>query len=292
MEDLTREVEKLAKEYRMDLIGFANIERFENFPDGHHPKNYLAGCKSVIVVVSAMPSAIIDAWKYSPNSYLYYCYMLINKELGRAAFYIAKFLERCGYKTFPVVPTVLFKDTDYINPRGEISHIHSALACGLGEFGVSNNFITPQFGAHNRFCSILTEAELQPSSLYEGEPLCDKCMKCVKACPTKAINPDKMRKIKIAGKDVEYASFDKMKCFYCILGLAKEAGGVVDIKIPKKDKFTIYDILKGRARAFLKEPIKYSFQAMSQHVIDWGDYCGRCLHVCDRPIKKAPVLEV
>jgi ferredoxin len=66
---------------------------------------------------------------------------------------------------------------------GPFSHRHAATRAGLGEFGYNNIVLTPQFGARQRFNSVITEAELVPSPLLE-KPVClrDACMLCQKAC--------------------------------------------------------------------------------------------------------------
>jgi epoxyqueuosine reductase QueG len=66
---------------------------------------------------------------------------------------------------------------------GPFSHRHAATRAGLGEFGYNNIVLTPQFGARQRFSSIITDAELVPDPLAE-KPIClrDSCMLCIKAC--------------------------------------------------------------------------------------------------------------
>jgi epoxyqueuosine reductase QueG len=66
---------------------------------------------------------------------------------------------------------------------GPFSHRHAATRAGLGEFGYNNIVLTPQFGARQRFNSIITEAELEPDPLIEDR-IClrDECRLCMKAC--------------------------------------------------------------------------------------------------------------
>lgn len=55
-------------------------------------------------------------------------------------------------------------------------------AC-LGEFGFQGLLVSPRFGARQRLTSIITNAPLAPDPLYSGDPICNRCMKCIKACP-------------------------------------------------------------------------------------------------------------
>lgn len=282
MEEPTRKVKKKILEMGADLVGVANVERLEGQPKGISAWDYLESVRSVIAFAIHFPYSIVSAWKTSPFAYQYYGYARINAEIGRISFYAAKLLEAQGYQTYPVVPTVFMKDCNYEQLIGEFDHRHAAFVAGLGEFGYSNNFLTPEYGSFQRFGSILTEAELVPDRMYEGEPLCDRCMKCVRACPTGALK-EKSRTHVVAGRKVEYAELDRVACFYAILGLAPGSGGFVDIPPPKKKKFTSRDIEIARLKALILHRERYAWQAFQQFVVDWVDYCGRCLQVCDRP---------
>ena len=57
------------------------------------------------------------------------------------------------------------------------------------------------------------------------------------------------------------------------------AGGFV----PGGRRLDKWDFALAKARYFFKDPVRATVQAERQHVIDWGDFCGLCLHVCDRP---------
>lgn len=280
--ELTKEVKEKIIGMGADLAGVADVERLRGQPKGYSAWDYLPTVKSVIVFAIHFPYSIISAWEESPFAYQYYGYARINAEIGRISFYTAKFLESKGYQSYPVVPTVFMKHCDYEKLMGEFDHRHAAFVAGLGEFGYSNNFLTPQYGSSQRFGSILTSAELLSDSMYEGEPLCDRCLKCVKICPTSALK-EKSRIHNVFGKKIEYAELDKVACFYSILGLPPGSGGFLNIKPPKKEKFTSKDIRWGIIKAMLKNPVQYFYQMIQQHSIDWVDYCGRCLQVCSRP---------
>jgi len=287
VKNFTKEVKEAALKFGAHLVGVTSVERLEEAPSGFRATDLMPDAKSVVVMCIGLPQGLSDSWKESIWSYLYYGYALPNKKLGHAAFNLATWIQHRGHKSFPVVPTVYMKNCDVIDPMGEFSHRHAAFAAGLGQFGFNNLFMTPQFGTHNRFVSVLTGAELAPDPMYKGPDLCDRCEKCIKICPTGALNSNATRTVTIAGKTAEYAGLDKLACSFCLIGLAKEAGGFVDISAPKKNrKWTKWDIALGKARHFLKDPVVSSVQAEYQHVVDWGDFCGLCLHVCDRPIKK------
>ncbi len=68
------------------------------------------------------------------------------------------------------------------------SERHAAFVCGQGTFGLSRGVITER-GMAGRFCSVVTDLELEPdarpySGLYD---YCIMCGKCAENCPPKAI---------------------------------------------------------------------------------------------------------
>lgn len=82
---------------------------------------------------------------------------------------------------------------------------------GLGEFGWSKVFLTPEFGPRVRFAVLLTDAELEPDPIYEGK-ICDRCKMCVRNCHGHAISMDESVKITVAGHEIEFAKLDEMAC--------------------------------------------------------------------------------
>lgn len=67
-----------------------------------------------------------------------------------------------------------------------------AVKCGLGCQGKNTLLITPIYGPRVRLISVLTTAELDVDEPFE-ENICRDCEKCVVACPTKALEPYKLK---------------------------------------------------------------------------------------------------
>ena len=68
----------------------------------------------------------------------------------------------------------------------------AAVRCGLGCQGKNTLLITPDYGPRVRLVSVLTTAELEIDEPYK-EDLCRDCEKCVVACPTRALEPYKIK---------------------------------------------------------------------------------------------------
>nr|MDO8086268.1 hypothetical protein [Candidatus Sigynarchaeum springense] len=287
MVELAKLVKERAHAMGIDLAGITGLDRLEGAPKRFHATDYLPSAKSVIVLGTHFPDGVVDNWERTPSGYQYYGYAIPNKELGHACYKLSKLIEANGYKCFPIVPTGHSKDMDHEKQMGEFSHRHAAVAAGFGELGYNRLLITPQFGNRVRLCSIITEAPLPADPMYNGPPLCDRCKKCVRACPGNCLDEDKLLQCKVGDKTYEYTTLYQFRCFYNLVGLGPGTGGHLNIPLPKK---------KGELGqlAFLTRYIKAAilkfkmFQYMSrqQYAVDWYDYCGRCLHTCDRPVKR------
>jgi hypothetical protein len=96
-------------------------------------------------------------------------------------------------------------------PDVAVDYRVAAFLAGLGEFGYSRAFLTPEFGPRQRFAIMLTDAELEPDPIYTGK-ICDRCMECVKNCHGKAISATETVKTVIGGVEVEWAKRDEMAC--------------------------------------------------------------------------------
>ena len=288
MEELKSKVRKKGLDLGMDLVGFTDLSRFINAPKRFHATDYLPTAKSVIVVGCHFPEGSVENWVKTPSSYQYYGYALINKELGRACLHISKLVEQEGYKCFPIVPTGHSKDWDHEKQLGEFSHRHAAVAAGLGEFGYNRLVITPQFGNRIRFCSIITEAPFEPDPMYDGPALCDRCKKCIQACPGDCLDENKLLECQIGEKKYEYTTLYHFKCFYYLLGLGPKTGAGIDIKGPKKKgELSQLGFLKRYIKAFILRFKKYQYISRQQNAVDWFEFCGRCLHVCNRPLNRS-----
>ena len=80
-------------------------------------------------------------------------------------------------------------DAVYRNKTQEVQldFLDTAVKCGLGEKGLYNALLTDEFGPMVRYCFVLTDAEIEPDEMVTPH-LCDKCGKCIEACPGKAID--------------------------------------------------------------------------------------------------------
>ncbi len=65
-----------------------------------------------------------------------------------------------------------------------------AQQAGLGYIGKNSLLVTPHFGSYIFLSEILLTLPLEADQAYEIDP-CENCQRCIQACPTQAIRPDR-----------------------------------------------------------------------------------------------------
>jgi hypothetical protein len=98
----------------------------------------------------------------------------------------------------------------------------AAFCCGLGEIGWSKLFLTPEFGPRQRFAFMLTDAPLEPDPLYDGPPLCDRCMACVARVPGGRDQRRREREGHRRGRELEWGKLAEWDCFHGYMGSNRE----------------------------------------------------------------------
>lgn len=261
---LTNQVKEYAYKLGADLVGVANIERFEKAPIMMSPQGILPAAKSVIVcAVHHLDACIELGGEPEPqNVGPYKVQYVMNDKLDLISFKIGRFLDDLGYKAVPIAASNIWRYRSYKELTAvfapDMSHIYAATAAGLGELGWHGLTMTPEYGARNRFVSIITDAELEPTPLYNGPKLCDMCGECIKNCPTNAY--------RMETKEPHCIEFEDKKYKFCNKNLWRCAWGEhfdldLNLKIP--------DVVT--EEVILENVKKYGLR---------GGEMGVCLRVC------------
>lgn len=198
-------IRRLCSTLGIPLVGCAPAERWEIplfepwVPEAFRPASIVPETKTVIVI--GMPVSL-PALETSPSIWYHEEYRTVNTLLDTNAYRIAAFLNARGY------PSVALPRDGYGHisvlkerPVAFFSHRHAAFLAGLGNFGVNNVLLTREFGPRARFTSVFTAATI-PSDPVLEEPLCTRCMRCVRICPVHAL----------PGKDYPDGLTDKEAC--------------------------------------------------------------------------------
>jgi epoxyqueuosine reductase len=216
MSDLTSAVKTLARDQGAHLVGVASVDRFAGAPRGHHPTDLLPGAQSVVVIAHRFFQSVLECDRFGLESPLipqdelwgvqqtiFDCnYNTANMRLQMIAAQIAAFLEDRGH------PSLFLPAGGYRIGAGRyahFSHRHAAVAAGLGEFGLNNLLLTPQYGPRVRLESMITTAELAPDPLCEG-PICLGAEACGLCLESKACFGE-IYDLEVAGKTMQLARF-------------------------------------------------------------------------------------
>ncbi len=197
------EIIKIAKDNLADIVGFASADTFDKndaifkiFPN----------TKTVICLAFRVLRGIYRGIEEGTTYYQYTTMAVENMEetiMPMAQIKIANYIESKGFIAVPQRRhQQIMADMDSTNPevaydavyRGrtaenQMDFVNAAIKCGIGEKGLSGAVLTDDFGPMVRYCFILTNAVIEPDEVKEAH-LCDKCGKCITACPGKAISED------------------------------------------------------------------------------------------------------
>ena len=142
----------------------------------------------------------------------------MNSHLDVMAFHLARFIKDRGYGALPIPSSNIWRYNEYAELKAifapDVSHIYMAVVVGLAEVGYSGLAITPEFGARNRFITVLTNAELTPDPLVEPGSVCDRCMLCRQHCPSGALSKelDGDNVLKIDGREYRFPRKNLWRC--------------------------------------------------------------------------------
>ena len=191
----------LAKSNYADIIRFAPADKF----DKNDPIfKIFPNVKTVIGLGFRVLRGIYRGTEEGTTYYQYTTMAVENMEetiMPMASIKICNLIEKKGYIALPqrrheqimseensTNPEVAY-DAVYRGKTAEnqMNFIDAAVKCGLGEKGLSGALLTDDFGPFVRYCFILTDMEFEADK--ETIPhLCDKCGKCIAACPGNAIS--------------------------------------------------------------------------------------------------------
>lgn len=188
--DLKEALLEKCREMEIPLVGVANVERWEEplfqpwIPEEFHPHSIYPEARSVVVI--GLP-VILPVLETSPSIYYRELYRTVNSLLDQYTYRLSNFLTEKGHPSV-FVPRGGYGSSKMLleNPVAFFSHRHAAFLAGLGNFGVNNTILTPEYGPRIRFGTVLTTAELEPDSIMEKQ-LCNHCMRCVRMCPSRAL---------------------------------------------------------------------------------------------------------
>ena len=205
---------------RADLVGIASIKRFVNAPLRMSPQGIMPSARSVIVMAVHHPDAAMERGGLEHPQIIgpYAIQYSMNWRLDDMSYRMGRFLEEMGFRAVPIASSNIWRYRGYKDLTAQfapdVSHMHCAVAAGLAEFGFNGLALTPEFGAHQRYVTIITDAELTPSPLLEPGSVCDNCMICRRECRSGALSKEinGWNEVKIEDKVYRYANKNLWRC--------------------------------------------------------------------------------
>jgi epoxyqueuosine reductase QueG len=209
---MTHELGKKAKNVALgsgaNLVG---IVRVSDLPEHRESiSKILPSAQSVMVFaakhsLAAISSANIQMGQFDTIHTYDQC--------AHAAHTASRFLESGGFLSV-AVPAFIPIDMDDPKKgmRGEICWRRAGVRAGLGSYGENGLLITKQFGAAIRISGLVTSAELK-ADMPSDEDVCDHCMRCVEACPARALSGEGEINKKLCGDEIFKYGFRFFKGF-------------------------------------------------------------------------------
>ena len=203
--ELTRKVDKFARQRGADIFGVADLEPASDFMASQGYS--LAGqFPTAVSMGMQLNDVIVD--NHTPTEprrqslYWHHVYEVVTRALDFLAYDVARWLNDQGFNTLPIPASVPY---DFNKLEGIFSHKLAAHLAGLGWIGKNCMLLTECFGPRVRLVTVMTDAPLQTGSVLDRP--CAKCHACIDACPVKAFtgvefHPNEGREVR----------FDVFKC--------------------------------------------------------------------------------
>ncbi|MBU4201245.1 MAG: hypothetical protein KKG09_00650 [Verrucomicrobia bacterium] len=216
------ELQRFAKQARIDIVGVAAIERFDELPPEKHPRVIFPEVKSVIVIGRRITRGTLRGVEEGSNFQNYLLFgddWLDNRSLAMATFMLSEFIEDNGWEAVPLqnlppeVPPMGVKvRPNQPPPNVMLDFNDAAVRAGVGELGYCGVLLTPQYGPRQRIQLILTDAPLDPDPML-ADPICKGNTECQGTCPLNAYQGETQQVI--AGKKMTMAVIDYSICAAC-----------------------------------------------------------------------------
>jgi O-acetylhomoserine (thiol)-lyase len=184
--ELKQKIKREAKKLGMNLIGVANVERWEEYGEtgrAFFPTSVWPWSRTVIVMGVQIFLPMLET---TPSVVYSELYNTTNRLLDESAYKIANLLNTLGHKAF-FFPRDCYGDISVLveKPEAAFSHVLAAKYAGLGTIGVNHTLLTREYGPRVRFVSVISNADIAPDKVIEKD-LCINCGLCKKNCPVGA----------------------------------------------------------------------------------------------------------
>ena len=213
--NLKRKIKRRAMSLGMNLIGFANVERWAEQPlcgEEYWPQSIWPWSRTVIsMAVQIFPSML----ETTPSVVYSELYNTTNRLLDEAAYRLANYLNTLGFRAH-FFPRDCYGDISVLvkKPEAAFSQVLAGKFAGLGTIGMNHTLLTKKYGPRIRLVSVITDALLPPDPMLKQE-LCIRCQTCVQRCPMQAFTPQENQVVAVMDKFHCARYHQKLKNEFC-----------------------------------------------------------------------------
>jgi epoxyqueuosine reductase QueG len=302
-EDLKQQLKAIAKEQGADLFGVASAKTIDELADQirairkdetifsavdknhllkaydpeitqhkraiHGATDVLPGAKSVIVLGMHYPETPAVRLGQPPAEAVapyVFTQFETNRLSALMAYSICRTLNGMGYEA--IFTHNLTGAGSWVgSPKGlhhdATCNALEAVAAGIGQMALNGTAVTEEYGIHQRFVAIVTNADLEADAVKGGlASACVGCEKCLNACPTCALRKDALTELTLAGEKVTYLPVDANRCDWATkFALVAEEGNMYTgnyTNVPCPDEITaevLADALRQHDPLFKNRPV-------------------------------------
>jgi len=206
--DITEIVLDYLDAFEVCAKGIATVETLAGGPPSADISYVLPGAKSAVSFALPLDQSLIPSFlgKADRNAHDR-DNMRTNTEATGIAQRLADFLSQKGHPSVPVSANDVYRaDAPLRDLCPPVSHRYLAVRSGVGHFGLSGNVITKTEGAAIILGSVVTTAELVPTSpLPADENYCDNCGMCLASCISGFVNPREKTDVMLGGIEFSYS---------------------------------------------------------------------------------------
>lgn len=206
------QIKSLAIRSGASLCGIASAGRLKSGPPSADPTYVMPEARSVVSYAIAFDYEILAKFMAKEH---FDPFVRHKKDLESRLYTVGDALvaelEASGHKAHLVSINSVYRPepgvTDPSEARAMIPDFslrYGAVAAGLGRLGWSGNVMTAEYGATVVLGAVITDAELAEDPLLAENP-CDKCMACVRVCPTDMIKRGESVTVEMFGLTDEIA---------------------------------------------------------------------------------------
>ena len=162
----------------IELWGVADLRDFSTPKDENDQKFPFAVSWSI-----PMNPQIMVSIQQSPNQAYADEYIRVNNLINQLSKMLVYEIQGQGFRALALTASAR---TDEENFKGEFPHKTAATRAGLGWIGRNCQLVTRKYGPWVRLGTVFTDMELSFGLPVERN-YCGRCIKCVEACPAKAL---------------------------------------------------------------------------------------------------------